>query len=309
MRGRPIPEGPARLLQGQAPAAASAPSGDNRIVRPVLIISPPRSGSTLLFETMERTPGLYSIGTESHAAIESIREFHPASQASYSNRLTEADAKGPAADQLKQSFYSQLRDRVGARPSGPVRMLEKTPKNALRIPFFAALWPDSEFVYLYRDVRETLASMIEAWGSGRFRTYPNLPGWTGIPWSLLLVPGWQKLKGLPLPEVVAHQWAITTRTMLDDLAALAPERVRAIRYADFVADPETRISSLVQSLGFDWDRPLDQALPLSKYTLSKPDPDKWRRLEQYITPVLPIVAEADERARAFVDQFASQFAN
>jgi hypothetical protein len=309
MRGRPIPEGPARLLQGQAPTAASAPSGDNRIVRPVLIISPPRSGSTLLFETMERTPGLYSIGTESHAAIESIREFHPASQASYSNRLTEADAKVPAADQLKQSFYSQLRDRVGARPSGPVRMLEKTPKNALRIPFFAALWPDSEFVYLYRDVRETLASMIEAWGSGRFRTYPNLPGWTGIPWSLLLVPGWQKLKGLPLPEVVAHQWAITTTTMLDDLAALAPERVRAIRYADFVADPETRISSLVQSLGFDWDRPLDQALPLSKYTLSKPDPDKWRRLEQYITPVLPIVAEADERARAFVDQFASQFAN
>jgi hypothetical protein len=275
----------------------------------VLIISPPRSGSTLLFETMERTPGLYSIGTESHAAIESIREFHPASQASYSNRLTEAEAKGPAADQLKQTFYAQLRDRVGARPSGPVRMLEKTPKNALRIPFFAALWPDSEFVYLYRDVRETLASMIEAWGSGRFRTYPNLPGWTGIPWSLLLVPGWQQLKGRPLPEVVAHQWAITTTIMLDDLAALAPERVRAIRYADFVADPDTRISSLVQSLGFDWDRPLDQALPLSKYTLSKPDPDKWRRLEQFITPVLPIVAEADERARAFVDQFASQFAN
>jgi len=304
MRGRPIPEGPARVLKSEEPAAASGPAGE--IVRPVLIISPPRSGSTLLFETMERTPGLYSIGTESHAAIESIREFHPASQPSYSNRLTAAEAKGPAADQLKQTFYSQLRDRVGARPSGPVRMLEKTPKNALRIPFFAALWPDSEFVYLYRDVRETLASMIEAWGSGRFRTYPNLPGWTGLPWSLLLVPGWQQLKGLPLPQIVAHQWAITTTTMLDDLAALAPERVRAVRYVDFVADPDARISSLVRSLGFEWDRPLDQALPLSKYTLSRPDPDKWRRLEQYITPVLPIVAEADERARAFADRFADQ---
>ncbi|HKC03493.1 MAG TPA: sulfotransferase [Sphingomicrobium sp.] len=306
MRNRPIPEGPARVLKSQGPIGASDPSGERRIERPILIVSSPRSGSTLLFETMEQTPGLYSIGTESHAAIESIREFHPASQKSHSNRLTAANAKGPAADLLAQNFYGQLRDRDGARPSGAVRMLEKTPKNALRIPFFAALWPDSTFIYLYRDVRQTLASMIEAWSSGRFRTYPKLPGWTGLPWSLLLVPGWQQLKGLPLPEIAAHQWAITTTTMLDDLAALPRDQVRAIRYADLVAEPDARISALADSIGFDWDRPLGQTLPLSKYTVSQPDPDKWRRLEEHITPVLPIIAEADERARAFADQFADQ---
>jgi quercetin dioxygenase-like cupin family protein len=305
MRGRPVPAGPARVAKGQEPSG-SEPLVDGKIERPILIVSPPRSGSTLLFETMAQAPGLYTIGTESHAAIESIREFHPASQESYSNRLTAEAATGPAAEQLAQNFYSQLRDRLGAPPSGSVRMLEKTPKNALRIPFFAKLWPDSTFVYLYRDVRQTLASMIEAWGSGRFRTYPNLPGWNGIPWSLLLVPGWQRLKGLPLPEIVAHQWAITQTTMLDDLAALPRERVRVIRYDDFVADPDARMSALIPSLGLEWDRSLDQVLPLSKYTLSRPDPEKWRRLEQYITAVLPIVAEADERAQAFADEFANQ---
>jgi hypothetical protein len=309
MRGRPVPDALARVTQSQQPTEGSIPASEAAFDRPILIVSPPRSGSTLLFETLAQAPGLYTIGTESHAAIESIREFHPASQTSYSNRLTEADATGPAADRLAQNFYGQLRDREGARPSGTVRMLEKTPKNALRIPFFAALWPDSEFVYLYRDVRQTLASMIEAWGSGRFRTYPNLPGWSGVPWSLLLVPGWQQLKGRPLPEIVAHQWAITTTTMLDDLAALPCERIRAIRYADFVADPDTRMSALAASLGLAWDRPLGQSLPLSKYTLSRPDPDKWRRLEEHITPVLPIVAEADERARAFADEVAGQFAD
>jgi hypothetical protein len=107
---------------------------------------------------MEQAPGLFSIGTESHIAIESIPAFHPGNRLWHSNRLTAEEAATPAARRLADSFYSELRDRDGRRPDGPARMLEKTPKNALRIPFFAALWPDSTFIYLYRDVRQTLAS-------------------------------------------------------------------------------------------------------------------------------------------------------
>ncbi|HKX91108.1 MAG TPA: sulfotransferase [Sphingomicrobium sp.] len=283
--------------------SASEPTTDSRFDRPILIVSPPRSGSTLLFETMEQAPGLYSIGTESHVAIERIPEFHPATRDWHSNRLTAEDAAGPAAAALQDGFYGELRDRDGNRPRGSVRMLEKTPKNSLRIPFFAALWPDSLFVYLYRDVRQTLASMMEAWVSGRFITYPQLPGWSGYRWSLLLVPGWRQLGGRSLPEVVAHQWAITTNIMIDDLRALARDRVRALDHGDFLAQPDARIAALTHSLGLDWDRPVGGSLPLSKYTVSRPDPDKWRRLEHLITPVLPIVAEADDRARAFVAEF------
>src|SRR6185295_1223407 len=200
-----------RVRRAPAPRFMSEPAVgeggsiiDERFDRPLLIVSPPRSGSTLLFETMEQAPGLFSIGTESHIAIESIPDFHPGNRMWHSNRLTAAEAATPAARRLADGFYSELHDRDGLRPDGPVRMLEKTPKNALRIPFFAALWPDSAFIYLYRDVRQTLASMMEAWASGRFVTYPHLPGWTGYHWSLLLVPGWQALAGKPLPVVVAH---------------------------------------------------------------------------------------------------------
>lgn len=276
----------------------------SRFDRPLLIVSPPRSGSTMLFEAMEQAPGLHTIGTESHVAIESIPEFHPASHGWHSNRLSAKDAQGPAAEMLAGRFYDQLRDRDGAPAAGSVRMLEKTPKNALRIPFFDALWPDSMFIYLYRDVRETLASMMEAWASGHFRTYPRLPGWSGYPWSLLLVPGWEELRGQPLPVVVARQWAITTRTILDDLAALPRERVRALRYSDVLADPQTSVAALARSVGLEWDRELARTLPLSRYTVSRPGAEKWRRLEGVIARVLPIVAESDERARAFVASFA-----
>jgi hypothetical protein len=179
-------------------------------------------------------------------------------------------------------------------------MLEKTPKNALRIPLFDAVFPDAIFVYLYRDVRQTLGSMMEAWASGAFRTYPDLPGWTGYPWSLLLVRGWRDLIGQPLPVIAAHQWATTTQVMLDDLEKLPRERVRVVAHDRFLADPQASTVRLAGDLGLGWDRELGPQLPLSKVTVSQPSADKWKRLEREIEAVMPIVAEADESARAFL---------
>ena len=276
----------------------------DRIVRPIFIVSTPRSGSTLLFETLVNAPDLYSTGRESHARIERVADFHPRKRGWTSNRLTSEDASEDAVETMAELFYNGLRDRDGNTPSGPVRLLEKTPKNALRVPFFDAAWPDSHFVYLYRDARQTLASMMEAWTSGRFRTYPNLTGWSGYPWSLLLVPGWRELVGGPLPEIVARQWATTTSILLDDLEQLPSERVQVISHGDFTAAPQPSIEALASSLDLGWDREFGESLPLSSMNVSKPDPDKWRRLESLIDPILPIVEEADARAREFLDRLS-----
>ena len=56
-------------------------------------------------------------------------------------------------------------------------MLEKTPKNALRLPFLARVFPEARFIYLHRDPRRVLASMMEAWTVG---TVPDLPESAGL---------------------------------------------------------------------------------------------------------------------------------
>ena len=285
--------------------AASAQGAErpyrDRIVRPVLIVSTPRSGSTLLFETLVKAPALYSAGGESHQRIEQVADFFPGRRGWSSNRLDAADATADAVEELARSFYSVLRDRDSQAAAGDVRMLEKTPKNALRVPFFDAAWNDTTFVYLYRDVRQTLASMMEAWATGRFVTYPALPGWQGPPWSLLLTPGWRELSGLQLHHVVAGQWATTMNVLVDDLSALPRERVIGIDYADFLAEPHATTVRLASQLGLEWDVELPATLPYSKTTYSKPSPDKWRRLEAPIESVWPTVEAADERARAFLE--------
>ena len=268
--------------------------------RPIFLVSTPRSGSTLLYETLEKAPGLFSIGEESHRIIEGIPGLAPSQRGWLSNQLVANDASVERAEQLAASFYLDLKDREGRRPSGRARMLEKTPKNALRVPFLDAVWPDAEFVYLHRDVRETLYSMMEAWRSGSFRTYPGLPGWPEGSWSLLLVPGWQQLKRMSLPEIVAHQWTITTEILLDDLERLPTSRVQAIDYGTFLDSPQAEIERIAGGLGVGWDRQLGSTLPLSKTTVSQPDRQKWRRAEQAIQSVWPIVEKAEARARKFL---------
>jgi hypothetical protein len=269
-----------------------------RFDRPLILLSAPRSGSTLLFETLSQAPALFTIGHESHRHIESLPGLHPATRGFESNRLDARDATPDIVAGLKRNFAQSLRDRDG-RPPAPgsaVRLLEKTPKNTLRVGFMRGVFPDARFVYLYREPRAVLASMIEAWESGRFGTYPNLPGWTGPAWSLLLVPGWRALAGRPIEEIVAHQWATTTMTVLDDLERVPRDAVHAVRYDDLVAAPAPTVRGVCDFAGLAWDRDLG-ALPHSRHTLSAPDPDKWRRHEAAIERVMPRVADADARAR------------
>jgi sulfotransferase family protein/aspartyl/asparaginyl beta-hydroxylase len=271
---------------------------DAEFDRPVFIVSPPRSGSTLLFETLAQAPGVYTIGSESHGIFEQLPSLHPAAHGFSSNRLDVDAATPEIAALLRSRFRARLVDRDGTHPAASaVRMLEKTPKNSLRVPFLAKVFPQAQFVYLYRDVRETLASMIEAWNSGHFRMYSQLPGWNGPPWSLLLTSGWQELVGKPLHEIVAAQWQATTQQLLDDLEKLPTENWCVARYDALLADPNAEIARLCNRVGFAWDRSLDSALPLSRHTVTPPEAQKWRQHEREIELVLPSLKTTIERAQ------------
>ncbi|MCE3285074.1 MAG: hypothetical protein K0R70_1330, partial [Steroidobacteraceae bacterium] len=54
---------------------------DPQFDRPLMIVCPPRSGSTLLFETLEQSPDVYTVGGESHRLIESVAGLRPRGRA------------------------------------------------------------------------------------------------------------------------------------------------------------------------------------------------------------------------------------
>ncbi len=269
--------------------------------RPLFIVSTPRAGSTLLFETLSQFPNLWTIGEESHETIEGIAELHPAARNFASNRLTEADASPQIAHRLRKRFAAQLEDRqkriyldlpLEERPS-MVRFLEKTPKNALRIPFLKALFPDARFIYLYREPKSNISSMLEGWRMRRFIAYDPLPSWPYRTWCFLLIPGWQSLHTRPLVEIVAHQWQVTNRYILDDLQALPHSDWCLVDYADLIDKPKEVMHKIAQFADLQWDDVIEQvtsrSLPVSSMTFSAPSPDKWRKHASELATVLPLV--------------------
>jgi uncharacterized protein (TIGR03032 family) len=297
-RGAPEAVPPPTLRPTLARAASPAPAVTGvDFDRPVFVVSSPRSGSTLLFETLARAPDLFTIGGESHRVIESIPGLHPRAHDWDSNRLVADDATSVTVEHLRRAFAAQLRDRDGRAPTdGAVRLLEKTPKNSLRVPFLAAAFPDALFVYLYRDPRETVSSMLDAWRSGRFVTYADLPGWGQPPWSLLLVPGWRDVVGASPAEIVTTQWATATDLLLDDLEQLDPDRWCVTSYDAIVRDAQAEMERLAAFCGIGWDVELEAELPLSRHTLDSPDPDKWRRNADELEPHWDRVREVAVRA-------------
>lgn len=258
---------------------AATPAKPVVFERPVFLMGAPRSCSTLLFETLAQSSQLWSIGDESHHLIEQFPRLNPLDQAD-SNRLTADVLEEGLTEKVRQAFANALCDRDGnpAPPAAAVRLLEKTPKNSLRIPFFNALFPDALFIHLVRDPKENLSSIMDAWMSRRFVTYPTLDTVNG-PWSLLLPPGWRDLVNSPLEEVAAAQWQAANRYILDDLRALDPQRRLTVNASELLQNPRALINKIFRFAGLSMDSRfeeyLSRPLPMSAHTFTPPKANKW----------------------------------
>jgi hypothetical protein len=264
----------------------------SRLDRPVFIMAAPRSGSTLLFETLACTPQFSTVGGEAHWLVEGFDHLSPGAPGIDDNRLDGRHATPDVRVELERRLVERLRDPRGQplpANAAALRVLEKTPKNALRIPFFAKLFPDARFVFLWRDPRENLSSIIEAWKSGGWVTYSEMPDGRG-PWSLILPPGWAGLRERPLGEIAAFQWETTNRIALDDLATLPADRWMAVNYGQFLADTPGAVQRICEFAGIEFDASLRERagapLPLSRHTHTRPAPQKWRQNADLIEPVL-----------------------
>lgn len=301
-------ESPLGDANTEKPAPRSGTSRP-RFDRPIFIVSAPRSGSTLLFEMLAANDAFWTLGGEGHGQVESIPGLSPRNRNLESNRLTAADAKEDIRQQLLDNFATSLRTVDGTPYRGTaepapqaIRFLEKTPKNALRIPFFKAIFPDAKFIYLQREAKANISAIIEAWKSDRFVTYRELPGWTGMPWSMLLIPGWRELNGSGVAEIAMRQWRDTNETIMTDLAALPDSDWCCVCYEDLLADPMGTLTRLCAFAGV----PLNERMrtlanaPLrpSRYTLTPPDPEKWRKNETAMKPFLAAAQSTAERLKA-----------
>jgi hypothetical protein len=299
-------------------AERRSPSG--LITAPIIIVGNPRSGTSTLFATLFSHPDLWSLHSESLPILDG--PLHPRHRGWESNVATEADLDPDLGAHLKAEFFRRagnlekvpfgrfvpvkgrgkrtatraisLVSRPWKRP--PLRLVEKTIPNILRIRFLKALFPDARFVHLVRHPRQNIAAMYRGWRQERWHHDFPLPdgfvirGHQGRYWSFVLPPGWKSQHGRTLMEVCAFQWAACHQRCLEDSTSLDPGAYIRIQWEDLIAHPAETLSELATWADLDpgpFNR-FARGLPRINYRKDSTKQDvPWGEVET----VLPQVAD------------------
>lgn len=263
------------------------PPGD-----PVFVVGSPRSGTTLLFETLDRSPRLKSLHGESHFLWEL---FHPSSSPGWSSHLVPPEA---ITDRERRAVHWMVQ-----AIAGDFRYLDKSPRNSLRVPYLQALFPSAWFVFLKRDGRAAVSSLINGWRSDD-PTFPGTPvrvalsieGYGGTNWKFLAPPGWEAYAtGRSLPEVCAFQWVAANEAILAARSSVSERRWIELRYEDFVRSPREEASKLLERLELPAN---EEVLAFASgihgrvtRAVTPPRPEKWREENPgEVERVLPLIA-------------------
>jgi hypothetical protein len=150
------------------------------------------------------------------------------------------------------------------RKPAEIRIVEKTPKNCLRLPMLEQLFPDALYVITTRRAEMVVDSLISGWHAydrigpmrrKRFGTYPiarelELQDYAGRWWNYALVPGWRELKGRTVAEVAAWQYYQCNRYLFADQREIDPGRVLRTTYEELTAEPRNVVSRILRWADF-----------------------------------------------------------
>ncbi|MFN2557324.1 MAG: sulfotransferase [Nitriliruptorales bacterium] len=252
---------------------------------PVFLVGCPRSGTSMLFDLLRRHEALQGLTGEGHILWSNYQ--HPRRKGWASDRATAEDIAAGERGYL----YTAIR-----HISQGLRFIDKTPKNVLRLPYLAALFPDATFVFIKRDGPDTVSSLIEGWQARRGISYRlptalDLAEYRGRLWSYILPPGWRERARSSFAEVAALQYVRSNETALVDRQYLPAGSWVEVAFERLVAEPVLEVSRLLER--FDLppsERVLDRARHLNEHpvgAVSPPRPEKWRDRAHEIGRIIP----------------------
>ena len=267
---------------------------------PVFIVGCSRSGTTVTYETIAMSPQLLSFGHEIPEFWDSL--WGPRHNGWESEAAGAENARPEHRDAARRYFFQRL---------GPGRVLDKTCINAMRVPYLHRLFPQARFVYIHRDGRDNVSSLMDGWlhnghfGLGKLLgplpCAVNIDGGAFKEWSFFLPPGWRDYNAAPLEEVCAHQWLMANRLALDALRQIPAEQWIRLRYEDIFERPVEMFREVFDRLELPFDEAIRhrcETLDVRPTSIVKgaPKKEKWKerhaaKIERILPRIRPLMVE------------------
>ncbi|MGH8247500.1 MAG: sulfotransferase family protein, partial [Gammaproteobacteria bacterium] len=222
---------------------------------PVFVIGCSRSGTTVTYETLVASGRFLHFGYEIPQFWNGLHG--PLVNGWQSEAAGAQDARPEHRDAALRFFYQ----RLGA---GPV--LDKTCINTMRVGFLHRLFPQARFIFIHRDGRDNVSSMMDGWRHGRtdggfaltrfFGPFPEpvaINGGEFREWHFFLPPRWRDYNRASLEDVCAYQWVTANRLALEARVSIPDEQWIALRYEDVFERPVEMFREVFERLELVFD--------------------------------------------------------
>lgn len=148
----------------------------------VFIIGSPRSGTTILGETIGKHPNVAN-WYEPYF----IMYYH------IGNREDDVLEKWDATETVKSFIAREF--RIYRRRSNALVVLDKTPGNVFRVPFVKSIFPRAKWIHVLRDGRAVTASINHEWNKRReIIKKRRLRNWLGVAAEMLSLQPYMRNK-------------------------------------------------------------------------------------------------------------------
>jgi len=190
------------------------------------------------------------------------------------------------ADDVTPTVRTYLHDvvRWHRRYHDRTRLVWKTPRNAFRLPFLHALFPEASVVHLVRDGRAVAASILK-----RRRESGRLDEWWGA-----RPPGWQSMQSAAPIEQAAWTWMQCLSHIRADASTFPDDQFLQLRYESLLDAPGPALRRVFATADLDseafftaenrWQ--LEKVRPPKDTWRSRLRNDQFERLEDTLAPTL-----------------------
>lgn len=215
---------PAGCLE-QDPALEEGTRGQ----RFIFVGGAPRSGTTLVQNMLDCHPAI--LGAPEFLNLERIVELRNRLRQGIDGGVIDAFASVPEVDRLTARLIEDLLLPLADRHGAPY-LSEKTPSNALVFRELLELFPAARCIFVLRDPRAVIASMLDVGTRAAAQRQLTQP-WT---------------RSLPAAVTYVQRYFRAASAA----AAEAPGRVLALRYEALVTEPEAETRAICDFLGLPW---------------------------------------------------------
>ena len=176
--------------------------------------------------------------------------------------LTKNDLAPKSAKKVRRALSQVI---VGRRP----RLLIKV-TGWPRIGFLKALYPEAQFIHVYRDGRAVANSLLNIYFWSGWRGPDN---WRWGELSPDQEARWLK-HDRSFAVLAGIQWEILMAAQEQAKQALAPDDLLEIRYEDLCQDPMAALEHATQFCSLDWSHKFKATVQSTKLANTN---DKWRQ--------------------------------